>query len=130
MPNDTAPANLPPSGPWTGYYIYDWAQAKHRMQLRLTFSPSGQIDGDGVDDVGDFLVHGVFEPNTLKATWTKAYVGMHSVEYRGIYDHKRITGSWRLAFTTGEFQIWPGASEQGEQETAYADVEDPELVLV
>ena len=101
------------------------------MKLNLNFSQSGRIDGDGVDDVAHFLIHGVFDPTTLEASWTKAYISLHSVEYHGVYDHKSIVGTWTLEFATGEFRIWPGALDRGEEEAAHADIEEPaELVLV
>jgi hypothetical protein len=57
---------------------------------------------------------------------------MHTVDYRGIWDRKTIAGIWRLRSISGEFRIWPGASEEGEEEAARTEIEEPveELVLV
>src|SRR5262245_25014884 len=105
------------------------------MKLVLNFSLSGAIDGDGIDDIASFMIRGVFDSTSLEASWTKAYIGMHSVEYRGRYDHKCIAGIWTLRIATGEFRIWPGAKEEGEEKSAQTEVDEPaeepaELVLV
>ena len=107
--------HLPPSGPWSGYYLYGFGGAEHRMQLYLTFSQNGNIDGDGFDDIGEFSIRGVFDPTSREARWTKAYVRGHSVEYRGTYDQKCISGTWTLTIATGGFRIWPGVSAEGEE---------------
>ena len=95
---------LPPSGAWSGYYTYWTFHSFHRMQLRLTFSLNGLIDGDGVDDIQQFTIRGEFEPATRQARWTKAYIGMHSVEYEGVYDGRNILGVWTLAGGSGAFR--------------------------
>src|SRR5262245_49280334 len=59
MHNERPPTTLPPSGPWTGYYIYFHSPSKHRMKLGLTFTPDGKIDGEGIDDVARFVITGV-----------------------------------------------------------------------
>ena len=121
---------LPPSGPWSGYYLYEWGGPKHRMKLSLLFSANGRMDGDGVDDIAPFIISGVFDGSSLEAIFTKTYIGMHSVEYRGVYDLKSISGAWTLRGLTGDFRIWPGAADEGQEETANAEVEEPaELVL-
>jgi hypothetical protein len=108
---------LPPSGPWSGCYLYRSGGPKYWMTLHLNFSQSGQIDGDGEDDIASFLIRGVFNSTTLEMSWTKAYViAIHSVEYQGIYDQNSIAGVWTVASATGEFQIWPGASEKGDSD--------------
>ena len=130
MANDPLSLNLPPSGAWCGYYLYPGGGAKHWMKLSLTFAGNGQIDGDGIDDIAPFLIDGVFDHTTGEASWMKSYIGMHRVRYRGSYDQRSIRGVWTLTMAAGEFQIWPGASDQGEEETAHADIEEPELVTV
>src|SRR5258705_791235 len=73
-----SPGKLPPSGPWSGYYLYRWRRDKHRMKLSLFFSASGRMDGDGVDDIARFIISGAFEGSSLEAVFTKIYIGMHS----------------------------------------------------
>jgi len=113
--------NSPPSGPWSGYYLYGYAGPKHRMRLVLTFNVDGKIKGNGVDDIGPFAVDGVFDLRTNEVRWTKSYVGAHSVKYGGFYDQKTICGSWNLMALHGGFWIWPGSAERGED--AYGETE-------
>ena len=75
---------LPPSGPWTGYYLYGYGGAKHPMTLTLRFTPDGVIEGDGLDDISPFAIHGSFDPATSAANWTKAYLGLHA---GGLFRH-------------------------------------------
>jgi hypothetical protein len=130
MVDDPLRASLPPSGAWSGYYSYRFAAGKHRMKLDLLFSGNGGIQGDGLDDIGSFLIQGVFNPTTLETSWTKAYIGRHTVDYRGLYNNKSISGVWTLGPGEGDFRIWPGASAEGEEETAQVEIEEPEAVLV
>jgi hypothetical protein len=128
---DSTASNLPPSGPWSGYYLYPHSDVKHRMRMTLTFTSDGKMQGDGIDDVAPFDIDGVFVPATNQAKWTKSYVGMHSVEYRGLYDGRTICGEWMLGGHSGGFWIWPNALSQGETETADIELEQPaELITV
>ena len=47
-----------PSGPWLGFYNYGPGK-RHRMDLRLSFG-DGKMAGEGMDDVGQFLIKGAF----------------------------------------------------------------------
>jgi len=97
------------------------------MRLGLTFTPDGKITGEGIDDIAAFTIDGSFDPAINEANWTKSYVGMHSVEYRGFYDQRSICGSWILTPLTGGFWIWPDSV--GEHEELESEVEQPlELV--
>jgi hypothetical protein len=98
------------------------------MKLGLTFSGNGGISGDGIDDVGPFTIDGVFEFGSNKASWTKAYVGRHSVEYSGIYDGRSICGNWTLGMGSGGFWIWPSTLEEGESEAI--ELQEPIEILV
>src|SRR5215510_10718144 len=106
--------SFPPSGLWSGYYLYGYAGVKHRMKLSLMFTQDGIIRGEGIDDVAPFLIDGFFDAATSEARWTKAYIGRHSVEYRGFYDQRTICGDWTLFTTAGGFWIWPNAFEETE----------------
>jgi hypothetical protein len=119
---------LPPSGGWTGYYLYGSASAKHRMKMTLTFFLDGRISGDGLDDIAPFLIHGFFDTATSAANWTKAYVRGHTVEYRGLYDQRSICGNWVLSGMTGGFWIWPDSI--GEEQALKAELELPVEDLV
>jgi hypothetical protein len=52
------------------------------MGWNLTFIRDGKIEGEG--DIAPFAIDGRFDGATSTANWTKAYVGMHSVEYFGV----------------------------------------------
>jgi hypothetical protein len=119
------PNALPPSGPWTGYYLYGDAGHKHKMTLALVFSPDGHIRGDGIDDIAPFQIDGHFDLTTSRATWTKAYLGMHQVDYSGIYSHRSICGDWTLGPATGGFWIWPGTLGESESIETPVDLELP-----
>ena len=98
------------------------------MKLRLTFSRNGRISGDGIDDIAPFAIDGVFESGSSKAGWTKAYIGMHSVEYNGLYDGPSICGNWTLGIGSGGFWIWPSSLEAQEGEAI--EVQEPIEMLV
>jgi hypothetical protein len=120
---------LPPSGAWSGYYAYLNVQQLHRMKLQLMFSQEGAIDGDGIDDIGQFTIRGRFDIAKLQAQWTKTYLGRHSVEYDGVYDGRNILGTWSLPGGTGSFRIWPGENPQGIESDEQIELELPaELV--
>jgi hypothetical protein len=55
---------------------------------------------------------------------------MHSVEYRGLYDQRSISGNWTLMGGSGGFRIWPEALEEGERAEAEVEVEEPATELV
>jgi hypothetical protein len=123
--------DIPPSGPWTGYYLYGHGGPKHRMRLGLVFTQDGKIRGEGVDDIAPFVIDGLFNGATSEASWTKAYVGMHSVEYSGIYCQRQICGNWTLFRHTGGFWIWPEVFEESEKAGAQTELEQPmEPVLI
>lgn len=118
-------ADLPPSGPWTGYYLYGHAGPRHRMRLTLTFAPDGKIEGHGVDDIAPFHIHGQFDASTSAAHWKKAYVGRHTVQYAGLYVRPSICGDWTLAGFAGGFWIWPQGLDESNAEETPAEVELP-----
>ena len=117
--------NIPPSGPWSGYYIYSHSEQRHHMRLHLTFSMDGSLSGNGTDDVGPFLIRGVFIQPTQEASWTKSYIGRHSVEYRGLYDGRSICGDWTLVMSRGGFWIWPSGLSEGIAETVNEELSVP-----
>ena len=119
---------FPPSGPWTGYYYYGDGGFKHQMKMQIFFGPSGSIQGEGIDDIAQFLIRGRFDRATSQATWTKAYIGMHSVEYSGIYCQRAICGDWILMGTAGGFWIWPNALGESESTEEQIEIETP-LIL-
>ena len=82
---------------------------KHRQDMILTFNSNSILRGSGSDDVGTFQIRGNFDPQAKEASWTKKYVGGHSVFYRGYCDamQKAIWGIWDIGEgTTGGFKIW------------------------
>jgi hypothetical protein len=118
-------AEIYPSGAWRGFYSYG-AGDRHPMQLDLLFS-RGILTGDGLDEVGSFLVNGSYDQESGGCGWTKTYIGAHDVAYTGARDGNGIAGTWQLRqFGHGTFRIWPGRHS----DTAGADesVEEPEPV--
>src|SRR5215813_13107915 len=125
MPDDAAVILLPPSGAWSGYYLYPDIDFKHRMNMNLAFTQDGKIDGDGIDDVAPFKIHGLFHRGANQAAWTKSYIGLHKVEYSGLYDGRSICGNWNIGRSSGGFWIWPSALSEGEWVTASVEIESP-----
>jgi hypothetical protein len=110
-----------PSGPWVGYYNYSRLTARHGMDLHLEFA-NGVLSGDGVDDVGHFIIHGVYSNQSLEASWTKTYPASHTVGYRGFREGKGIWGTWEIkAATHGGFIIWPLGAGEGDEAKAEAE---------
>lgn len=109
-----------PSGPWTGFYNYQPGE-RHRMDLHLSFA-SGQISGDGNDDVGCFIIRGRYDAASKECWWTKTYPGSHDVAYRGFREGKGIWGTWEIkVFDHGGFHIWPKRPGESELESSFAE---------
>ena len=99
--------DLFPSGEWMGFYTYAYTTERHRMDLHLSFTAGGQIDGSGIDDLGPFTVRGEYDPNKLTVSFTKFFPGSQDVFYEGVNENKRISGSWQTGPDFhGGFKIW------------------------
>jgi hypothetical protein len=122
-------SDIPPSGRWAGYYLYGHSGVKHRMSLTLSFSREGRIEGDGVDDIAQFVIVGRFDCATSIANWTKTYIGRHSVAYSGVYCQKIICGDWTLSHLTGGFWIWPKSQSSTEFAEELLQLEEPLEVI-
>jgi hypothetical protein len=118
---------LPPSGRWVGYYLYGDGGSRHRMELTLAFAGNGAIDGHGVDDIAPFVITGRLDVATNAAYWTKVYVGMHTVEYSGLYCRRAICGDWTLMGDSGGFWIWPESETEWEQAAEDVEIEEPAM---
>src|SRR3954471_18273216 len=113
-----------PSGEWTGFYNYAPAD-KHRMDIALEFS-NGSLSGAGCDGVGQFGLKGHYDLATKECTFTKSYLGAHSVFYRGFREGKGIWGTWEIGISgRGGFHIWPLHSGQSDAQTATTQKEEP-----
>jgi hypothetical protein len=109
--------NVFPSGPWTGFYAYAPAD-RHRMDLNLTFA-NEIMSGDGIDDVGWFIVRGQYSEADRECHWTKTYPASHDVYYQGYREGKGIWGRWEIGLLShGGFHIWPRGSQEGEADSA------------
>lgn len=95
------------------------------MSLSLRFTADGKISGEGFDDIAPFVIGGSFDSGTSTAAWTKAYVGMHTVDYAGVYSQRAICGDWTLPPLTGGFWIWPGSMTEPAFAEAQSEVELP-----
>ena len=117
-------SSLFPSGPWTGFYNYHPGD-RHRMDLHLAFA-SGNMSGDGVDDIGQFLIKGRYDEGSGECHWTKTYPGSHDVFYRGFREGKGIWGRWEIGVLAhGGFHIWPRGAGEGEAEAEEAGEAEP-----
>jgi len=91
------------------------------MELTLTFA-NGVMSGDGVDDVGRFLIKGKYDAGSRECYWTKSYLGGHDVFYRGFREGKGIWGTWEIRIQYhGGFHIWPRGAGEGNTEAASAE---------
>jgi hypothetical protein len=115
--NDMKDQDNFPSGSWVGFYTHARQNKKHRLDLGLTFA-EGRVTGCGNDDVGQFLLRGKYDTKTMECHWTKNYLGMHDVFYRGFREGKGIYGKWEIKTKNhGGFNIWPlGREEAGKTE--------------
>ena len=114
-----------PSGPWVGFYNYGPASGRHRMDLGLTFA-KGRVTGDGIDDIGRFLIAGRFDAEARECDWTKTYPGSHDVFYRGFREGKGIWGTWEIGiFSHGGFNIWPKNTDDLESDKEIATEPEP-----
>jgi hypothetical protein len=109
-----------PTGEWTGFYVQPDSRQRHVMDLVLQFAQD-RISGVGDDPIGKFTISGTYDTITAECSWTKQYVGQHSVEYAGHTRQGGIIGQWRIpglpAFWSGPFFIWPRAL--GDLESAF-----------
>lgn len=113
-----------PSGPWAGFYNY-YPGDRHRMELQLTFA-NGVMSGEGLDDVGRFLIRGRYDAASRECHWTKSYVGAHDVFYRGFREGKGIWGTWEITIQYhGGFHIWPRGAGEGEALAEAAAAAEP-----
>jgi hypothetical protein len=118
-----------PSGPWTGYFLQKALPGRHLMDLHLTFR-QGEIEGEGRDWVGPFIVRGRYFLEDGKCHWTKRYLAKHDVFYQGFNEGKGIWGTWEMPTVhnpevdRGGFYIWPEgmADPTGFSLTAAAEV--------
>ena len=95
------------------------------MDLQLTFA-NGNMSGDGMDDVGRFLIKGRYDAASHECYWTKSYLGAHDVFYRGFREGKGIWGTWEISIRFhGGFHIWPRRAGEGEAEAETAAAEEP-----
>eukprot|EP00274_Cyanoptyche_gloeocystis_P004209 CAMPEP_0196657142 /NCGR_PEP_ID=MMETSP1086-20130531/22027_1 /TAXON_ID=77921 /ORGANISM="Cyanoptyche gloeocystis , Strain SAG4.97" /LENGTH=183 /DNA_ID=CAMNT_0041990167 /DNA_START=464 /DNA_END=1015 /DNA_ORIENTATION=+ len=97
------------SGVWQGFYEYGNGQ-KDEMQLELNME-NGMITAEGEDPVGKFLIHGSYDTSSLEVSFSKQYLGKHTVEYLGFSDGQAIEGEWEIPNERGtplrgKFRIW------------------------
>jgi hypothetical protein len=71
------------------------------------------------------VITGRFDVVTTAACWTKAYVGMHTVEYSGLYCRRAICGDWTLIGHSGGFWIWPESEAEWGHAAGDMEIEEP-----
>jgi hypothetical protein len=96
-----------PSGKWTGFFLQAQIPGRHAMELHLTFR-HGQIQGEGRDWVGKFIIAGRYDLSEGKCHWTKRYLGRHDVFYGGFNEGKGIWGMWEIPPEQNDGQRWRG----------------------
>jgi hypothetical protein len=95
------------------------------MDLGLIFA-DGNLTGDGLDDIGRFLIRGRYDAASRECHWTKTYVGAHDVFYRGFREGKGIWGTWEIGqLNHGGFHIWPRQAGEGETQAESERLEEP-----
>src|SRR5262249_48271850 len=95
------------------------------MDLQLTFA-NGAIAGSGNDDVGPFVIKGTYSVQNRECSWSKTYVGAHTVSYRGFREGKGIWGTWDIGtLCHGGFHIWPKTASEGIEEVEATEVGEP-----
>jgi hypothetical protein len=130
-PNDSSEQHpYFPSGDWEGFYSYkDNRRPKGEMAMTLDFA-NGVISGAGSDPVGAYAWTGTYDTKAETCQLTKTYVGAHSVVYTGYADENGIWGKWKLAWTTGDFHIWPKKNgTQGEEGEVKAAINVTEVLV-
>lgn len=65
------------------------------------------MTGEGADGIGIFVISGNYSESSGECSWSKQYVGRHSVDYKGYQDGKGIWGGWMVGSGKGGFHIWP-----------------------
>ena len=98
------------------------------MELGLCFT-GGRISGDGIDDIGKFVIKGGYDAAKGECYWTKTYVGAHDVFYRGFREGKGIWGRWEIGVIGhGGFHVWPRGEASEEQAEAATDAEPVDAI--
>jgi len=111
-----------PSGPWVGFFLQKFPPlGRQMMEMRLTFR-NGDLQGEGRDVVGAFVLRGRYNLADGRCYWTKRYLHRHDVFYEGFNEGKGIWGTWEiprgpdLPELHGGFHIWPeGMGDLSEQ---------------
>ncbi len=114
-----------PSGPWTGFFLQPDRPGRHAMELHLIFKDA-EVQGEGRDRVGAFLIKGRFQVEDGRCWWTKSYVGQHQVHYQGYNEGKGIWGLWEMQLPwKGGFHIWPECMEDPTQPRSHTSEDLP-----
>ena len=118
--------NQPTSGEWVGYYTYQGNPKKCGMHLTLHFA-GNEIKGAGIDGPGQFVIRGNYDEAQSRVSFSKAYVGKHTVQYEAQWQADEILGTWSLQqgerLMQGHMRMWPLP------EGLYGDNEALQLIL-
>lgn len=91
---------------WNAIYVYGSGRSDTLKDLLLRFT-GPKIAGGGTDVAGEYTWNGSVEGDTV--TFSKDYVGAHSVVHQGTFNEKRdgIKGTWSIPGTraVGNFQM-------------------------
>ena len=81
---------------WKGFYEQHGQQSDMEFEC-LTVTDNGEIHGKGKDQVGQFVINGIYLTTpTTDVQFVKQYLNMHNVLYSGKVNGKSITGRWEI----------------------------------
>lgn len=88
---------------WEGWYEQKGGQYPMKID-NLIVNPTGVMTGNGSDKIGAFTINGFMSQNGT-FSFTKQYIGKHSVNYNGSVGSGTLQGNWTLQQHTGTFCI-------------------------
>ena len=84
---------------WKGFYEQHGQQFDMKFEC-LTVTENGEIHGKGKDQVGRFVINGIYLTTpTTDVQFVKQYLNMHNVLYSGKVNEKIITGRWEIYYS-------------------------------
>lgn len=101
---------------WHGHFKYEYPRdpIDYPTSAVLNFN-AGRIQGHGQDEDGSFVIEGVYDTTTGRASWRKVYMhqkGNTVVAFAGVWNQgtNQIEGKWRVVndLAYGTFVLKPG----------------------
>jgi Zn-dependent protease with chaperone function/uncharacterized tellurite resistance protein B-like protein len=101
---------------WHGHFKYEYPRdpIEYPTSAVLLFS-AGKVQGHGQDEDGAFVIEGVYDTTTGRASWRKVYLhqnGNTVIAFAGVWNQQanQIEGKWRVVheLAYGSFVLKPG----------------------